>query len=117
MSPADVVEALPVIRARCEEVSRDPATLAISVHVWGKDIADAGRARIDRLAGFREAGVSRVMGLVRASTATDEALESLAEDAREAGVTWRRGDPTRQPRSPPAGRRDVLVEPEQVVGS
>ena len=26
------------------------------------------------------------MGLVRASTATDEALESLAEDAREAGV-------------------------------
>ena len=86
MSPADVVEALPVIRARCEEVSRDPATLTISVHVWGRDIADAGRARIDRLAGFREAGVSRVMGLVRASTATDEALESLAEDAREAGV-------------------------------
>ena len=86
MSPADVVEALPVIRARCEEVSRDPATLTVSVHVWGRDIADAGRARIDRLAGFREAGVSRVMGLVRASTATDEALESLAEDAREAGV-------------------------------
>ena len=35
---------------------------------------------------YREAGVSRVMGLVRASAATDEALESLAEDARAAGV-------------------------------
>ena len=42
MSPADVVEALPVIRARCEEVSRDPATLTISVHVWGRDIAEPG---------------------------------------------------------------------------
>ena len=86
MSPADVVEALPVIRARCEEVSRDPATLTVSVHVWGADISEAGRARIDRLAGYREAGVSRVMGLVRASAETDEALESLAEDARTAGL-------------------------------
>ena len=87
MSPADVVEALPVIRARCEEVSRDPATLHISVHVWGEDIAEAGQARIDRLAGFADAGVSRVMGLVRASAKTDEALASLAEDARAAGVS------------------------------
>jgi F420-dependent oxidoreductase-like protein len=86
MSPEDVVEALPVIRARCEEIARDPATLPVSVHVWGEDIAEAGQARIDRLGGFLDAGVSRVMGLVRASAATDEALESLAEDARAAGV-------------------------------
>jgi len=87
MSPADVVEALPVIRARCEEVARDPATLPISVHMWGEHIAEAGRARIDRLAGFADAGVSRVMGLLRASAQTDEALASLAEDARAAGVS------------------------------
>src|SRR6476659_2263140 len=87
MSPADVVEALPVIRARCEEVSRDPAPLPISVHMWGEHIAEAGRARIDRLAGFADAGVSRVMGLLRASAQTDEALASLAEDARAAGVS------------------------------
>src|SRR4051812_14407232 len=48
MPPEDVMKALPVIRARCEEVSRDPATLAISVHVWGENIGDAGQARIDR---------------------------------------------------------------------
>ena len=87
MSPADVVEALPLIRARCEEVSRDPATLPISVHMWGEHIAEAGQARIDRLAGFADAGVSRVMGLLRASAKTDEALASLAEDARAAGVS------------------------------
>ena len=27
MSPAEVAEALPVIRGRCEEIGRDPATL------------------------------------------------------------------------------------------
>ncbi len=88
LSPAEVVEALPVVRARCEEIGRDPATLPISVHLWGEDIVEAGPARIDRLAAYREAGVSRVMGLLRRSAETDEALESLVEDARAAGVEF-----------------------------
>jgi F420-dependent oxidoreductase-like protein len=86
LSPAEVVEALPVIASRCEEIGRDPATLPVSVHLWGESIADAGPARVKRLAAYREAGVSRVMGLVRAAAQTDEALESLVEDARAAGV-------------------------------
>jgi F420-dependent oxidoreductase-like protein len=86
MSPADVREALPVIRSRCEEIGRDPATLAISVHIWMRDMRETGQKRVDRLAGFKELGVSRVMGLVIASVATDEALESLVADARTAGV-------------------------------
>jgi F420-dependent oxidoreductase-like protein len=86
MSPDEVAEALPVIRSRCEEVGRDPATLALSVHVWKADFGMAGAARVDRLAAYRELGVSRVMGLDDACTTTDEALESLAVDARKAGV-------------------------------
>ena len=86
MEPADVVAALPVIASRCEEIGRDPASLAISVHLWSQTINQPGAARVDRLVAFREAGVSRVMGLVRASTDSDEALGSLAEDARAAGV-------------------------------
>ncbi len=86
MEPPEVVAALPVIASRCEEIGRDPATLAISVHLWSQTITQPGAARVDRLAAFREAGVSRVMGLVRASTDGDEALGSLAEDARAAGV-------------------------------
>ncbi len=86
MSPAEVAEALPVIRARCEEIGRDPGSLAVSVHVWAEDIAEGGSARVERLAGYRELGISRVMGLVQASATTNEALESLAEDARAAGV-------------------------------
>ncbi len=86
MSPADVAEALPVIRSRCEEIGRDPATLPISVHIWTEDLETAGASRVDLLAGYAEQGVSRVMGLLRASARSDDALESLVEDARAAGL-------------------------------
>jgi F420-dependent oxidoreductase-like protein len=86
MTPSEVAEALPVIRSRCEEIGRDPATLPVSVHIWGESLQAAGTARVDLLAGYRELGVSRVMGLVWATAKTDEALEALAEDARAAGV-------------------------------
>ena len=86
MSPAEVAEALPVIRARCEEIGRDPATLSVSVHIWKSDAATAGARRVDLLAGYREQGVSRVMALVEASTTSDEALEALRADAEQAGL-------------------------------
>jgi F420-dependent oxidoreductase-like protein len=90
LSPAEVVEALPVIHSRCEEIGRDPATLSVSVHLWAEMISAGGRSRTDLLGGYREAGVSRVMGLIRDTARTDEALESLVEDARAAGVEFSR---------------------------
>ncbi len=95
MSPTELETALPVIRGRCEEIGRDPATLKISVHLWwgrateGPTVAPitAGPQRIDELGRFRELGVSRVMELLRASATSDEALERYAEDARAAGAT------------------------------
>ena len=86
MMPAEVAEALPVIRARCEEIGRDPATLAVSIHLWSEYLGEAGPARVDLLAGYRELGVSRAMGIVRASATDDEALPSFVEDARAAGL-------------------------------
>ena len=86
MSPAEVADALPVIRSRCDDIDRDPATLRLSVHLWGEQLTRTGVPRVDLLAGYRELGVSRVMGLDKAIARTDEALESLAEDARDAGV-------------------------------
>jgi len=88
MEPADVVAALPVIASRCEEIGRDPATLPVSVHLWNQMISEPGPARVDRLAAYRDAGIRRVMGLVRGSEDTDEALEALVEDARAAGVEF-----------------------------
>ncbi|MGZ8438134.1 MAG: TIGR03560 family F420-dependent LLM class oxidoreductase [Candidatus Limnocylindrales bacterium] len=86
MSPANVADALPVIRSRCEEIGRDPATLAVSVHLWGEHLTRTGAPRVDLLAGYRELGVSRVMGLDPGVTTSDDALPALAEDARAAGV-------------------------------
>jgi hypothetical protein len=86
MSPDEVREALPIIRSRCEEIDRDPASLAVSVHIWMRDMAESRAARVDRLAAFAELGISRVMGFVAACVDTDEALESVVADAREAGV-------------------------------
>ena len=86
MSAAEVADALPVIAGRCEEIDRDPASLAVSVHVWKERFGIGGPARTDLLGAYRDAGVSRVMGLDDATATTDEALESLAEDARAAGV-------------------------------
>jgi F420-dependent oxidoreductase-like protein len=85
-TPSEVAEALPVVRSRCEEIGRDPATLSVSVHIWSDHLARPGEARVDLLDAYRELGISRVMGLLRDSARTDEALESLVEDARAAGL-------------------------------
>ena len=71
---------------RCEEIGRDPATLPVSVHVWGETSPRPARPGSIGSPATASSGVSRVMGLVRASATSDEALESLVEDARAAGV-------------------------------
>jgi F420-dependent oxidoreductase-like protein len=86
LSPDEVREALPTIRARCEEIDRDPSTLAISVHVWKETLSDPGQRRVELLADYAETGIDRVMGLDVGTTTSDEALEALAEDARKAGL-------------------------------
>jgi F420-dependent oxidoreductase-like protein len=86
MEPSEVAEALPTIRRRCEEIGRDPSTLTVSVHMWTEDIATPGQQRVDRLAGYRELGLSRAIGLIKASATDDEALPRFTEDARAAGV-------------------------------
>jgi F420-dependent oxidoreductase-like protein len=86
MAPDEVAEALPTIRQRCEEIGRDPATLAVSVHLWAEHIATPGQDRVDRLGAYAQLGVSRAIGLIRATPTDDEALPRFVEDARAAGL-------------------------------
>jgi len=84
--PADEIpEARQVLDQRCEEVGRDPATLRMSAHIWWAQL-DEAPDRVELLARFREAGVSRVITMVRASADDDEALAAFAEDCRAAGA-------------------------------
>jgi F420-dependent oxidoreductase-like protein len=89
LSPDELREALPVIRSRCEEIERDPATLAISVHAWWgtEEWSAPGGARRALLAAYAELGVARVMGLLQESAESDAALEQLAVDAEAAGIS------------------------------
>ena len=86
MAPEELEKSLPVIHDRCAEVDRDPASLAISVHMWWAQVKAAGAERVERMAAFRELGVSRVQMLVRDAATDDEALAAFADDCRSAGV-------------------------------
>ncbi len=86
MGADDAARAVAVIRARCEEIGRDPATLAISCHLPRGSAGRGGQRRRDELARCAEAGLSRVMVMPRQSATSDEVLEELAADARAAGA-------------------------------
>ncbi len=87
LSPSQVRDALPTVRSRCEEIGRDPATLRLSVNIDRARFAPTGQARVDLLGSYRELGLHRVQGLLQASTTSDEPLETLALDARTAGLS------------------------------
>lgn len=88
MTPPEVSEALPVIRSRCEEIGRDPASLSISVHTWRESpgVSDAGRQRVDLYGAYASLGVARVQSFIDGMVDGPEALRSFAEDLGAAGV-------------------------------
>ena len=68
LSPDGVAELLPIIRARCEEIDRDPATLRVSLYSRDDDVRagrpGAGRhaRRPSRRSGSTGSCASRVAG-------------------------------------------------------
>jgi alkanesulfonate monooxygenase SsuD/methylene tetrahydromethanopterin reductase-like flavin-dependent oxidoreductase (luciferase family) len=83
--PDELPDALSVVAERCQEIGRDPATLPVSVHIWWEHL-DAAASRADLLSRYREAGVSRVMTMVRASAENADALDAFQADCIEAGA-------------------------------
>ena len=86
LMPDEVERAMPVIAARCEEIGRDPGTLRVSVHIWGRPDAAAGPARRERLRQYRDVGVARVMLQGFAAVSRPEHLERIAEDCAALGL-------------------------------
>jgi alkanesulfonate monooxygenase SsuD/methylene tetrahydromethanopterin reductase-like flavin-dependent oxidoreductase (luciferase family) len=84
--PDEVERAMPVIASRCEEIGRDPATLRVSVHVWGRPDAPAGVPRRERLRAFRDAGVARVMLQGFGAVSDPALLERIADDCAAVGL-------------------------------
>jgi alkanesulfonate monooxygenase SsuD/methylene tetrahydromethanopterin reductase-like flavin-dependent oxidoreductase (luciferase family) len=87
LMPDDVAKALPVIRDRCEELGRDPASLRVAVHVWGEAAVVApGPARQDRLAEYAGLGVDRVVVQGFSAFLRPGNLDSLVEDCAAVGL-------------------------------
>ena len=102
MTPADVAEAMPIIRARCEEIGRDPATLRVSVNISRHDKVAPGAPRVERLAKYRELGVARTVEFLPASAVDPDALVQYANDMVDAGCDRNDTTTTADPRLEPA---------------
>ena len=98
LGPAEVALLLPIIRQRCEEEDRDPATLDVSLYLRDTDVRDAGAARVDLIGQLASLGLSRIMAFVGRWSVETDAQASFAEDARAAGVELQAG-PTLVPRA------------------
>lgn len=85
-SPEEIVASRPVIASRCEEIGRDPATLRVSVNIGRDASTPEGAGRVDLLRRYVDAGVDRVMTLIRASADDEGALERFAGDCVAAGA-------------------------------
>lgn len=81
-----VREWLPIIRQRCEEIDRDPASLAVSAEFWWNTPETMHRSRVEQLQELKELGLSCVQTYTGNAADSDEPIISLAEDCRAAGL-------------------------------
>jgi F420-dependent oxidoreductase-like protein len=86
MMPDEVAGALPVIAERCREVGRDPDSLRVAVHVWGRPDAAPGAARRARLREYADLGLSRTILQGFGATTDPHLLDAIAEDCAAAGL-------------------------------
>jgi alkanesulfonate monooxygenase SsuD/methylene tetrahydromethanopterin reductase-like flavin-dependent oxidoreductase (luciferase family) len=86
LMPDEVERALPVIHERCAEIGRDPSTLRVSVHVWGRPAATPGAARRRRLREYEGLGLSRAILQGFAVVSDDRHLDAIADDAAAVGM-------------------------------
>ena len=84
-----VREWLPIIRSRCEEIDRDPATLAVSAELWRDRPDTMHRPRVEQLEELKELGLSCVQTYFPDAADSDEPIIAFAEDCRAAGLTMR----------------------------
>ncbi len=86
LTPAEVAKAMPIVRARCAEIGRDPDSLSVSIHCWWESLSATGQQRVDLIGEYARLGISRVIGMIRESVESDDALAQWADDARAAGA-------------------------------
>ena len=85
-NPDGAAELLPIIRQRCEEEGRDPATLRVSLYSRDTDVRPEGAERVEFLGRMRDLGLARIVCFVGRWSLEREAQARFAEDCRAAGL-------------------------------
>ncbi len=87
LTPPQVEAALPVIAARCAEIGRDPASLDVSVHIWGAagDVRP-GSERRQRLRDYASLGLGRAIVQGFAAARDLHVLDTVVEDCLAVGM-------------------------------
>jgi F420-dependent oxidoreductase-like protein len=85
-SPDNVAELIPIARARCEEIGRDPGTLRISFYCRDEDLVEPGQKRVDFIGRCRELGLVRLIGFPTRWGPDRETQARFAEDCVAAGA-------------------------------
>ena len=83
---AEIRERIDDVRAKCEAVGRDPATLRFSLYARDEDMK-AGQARIEALGELAGSGLDRLVCFPARWDPTLEGQARFADDCRAAGVT------------------------------
>jgi alkanesulfonate monooxygenase SsuD/methylene tetrahydromethanopterin reductase-like flavin-dependent oxidoreductase (luciferase family) len=91
--PDGVAELLPIIRQRCEEEGRDPATLRVSLYARDTDVRAEGPERVDFLGRMRDLGLARIICFVGRWSQETEAQARFADDCGAAGLALSPGVP------------------------
>jgi len=90
LSPEQIAESLPLIRARCEEIGRDPATLRLSVYASDEEMREPGQARVDLIGRYAQVGLARLVAFPARWSPTEETHPRFAEDCLAAGIELER---------------------------
>jgi alkanesulfonate monooxygenase SsuD/methylene tetrahydromethanopterin reductase-like flavin-dependent oxidoreductase (luciferase family) len=86
LTPSQVEVALPVIASRCTEIGRDPASLAVSVHIWGEAEARPGTERRQLLRDYAALGLNRAIVQGFAAVRDEHALDEVVADCLAVGM-------------------------------
>jgi alkanesulfonate monooxygenase SsuD/methylene tetrahydromethanopterin reductase-like flavin-dependent oxidoreductase (luciferase family) len=90
LSPEQIGESLPLIRARCEEIGRDPATLRLSAYASDEEMREPGQARVDLIGRYEQVGLARLVAFPGRWSPTEETHDRFAEDCLAAGIKLER---------------------------
>jgi F420-dependent oxidoreductase-like protein len=86
LTPDEVAEVQPIVRQRCEEEGRDPATLRLSLYARDLDVQVPGQERVDFLGQLCDLGLDRVVCFPTRWGTEPDVQQQFAEDCVVAGL-------------------------------